>query len=125
MTTNIELSIIINKLNFKHKFLGVFMKDQLPPKQRGWLICNTEDSSCGGKHWVLCWQGDENVYFSSYGEPLLPECQKWLGKCITSDFQLQSFSEVICGELCVLVAYLMDNGCRFEDVVLGLLNESV
>ena len=122
MTTNIELSNIINKLNFKHKFLGVFMKDQLPPKQRGWLICNTEDSSSQGKHWVLCWSHEiESVYFSSFGEPILPECKKWLGSCITSDFQIQGFDEIICGELCILIAYLMDNGCRFEDIVLGLL----
>lgn len=121
MTTNLELEQIIDKLNFKHKFLGVFMKDQLPPKQSGWLICNTEDSSCEGKHWVLCWKGNESVYFSSYGEPILPECKEWLGsRILTTDFQLQGFSEKICGELCILIAYLMDNGCRFEDIVLSL-----
>ena len=41
---------------------------------------------------------------------------------MSSTFLVQDFDETICGELCVLVIYLLSEGIEFEDAVLSLVD---
>ena len=127
-TTNIELQSIISKLNFNTTFKGVLMKDQLKELNRTdneFGICNTQDTSQNGKHWCMWFIKDNTkYYFDSYGSPILPELREYLGgNILSSTFQIQSWNgedNKACGEYCCIVAYLLDRGCQFEDVILSL-----
>ena len=123
MTTNFELEEIVKKLTFKTKFLGCYMKDQIPPKQKNcWFIANLNPSTKNDRgHWVLCWNGSESVYYSSVGDPPPPEFIKWYdGYILTSNFQIQQFDTSICGEISILIAFFLDHGCDFKDIILEL-----
>ena len=127
MTTNIELQQMIDKLGIKN-FRGVIMRDEFAtldkPLETEYGIYNVDDSKSNGTHWC-CWakQGSKWYHFCSYGADAPSEfIQYSKSPVMSSTFQIQEFSEDICGEYCVLVIYLMSEGIDFEDAVLSLIN---
>ena len=115
MTTNFDLIEIAKKLKLKY-FKGVFMKDQIIDnkdllKDNCSFILNFEDSSKQGSHWTLFYKkGNEKIFYDSYGTHVPIEIQKLFGSNILyTNFQTQKFNSDICGEMCLLICYLLDN----------------
>ena len=123
MTTNIELNNIVNKLSFKNKFLGCVMRDEIKNikcENNCWLIVNLNsvDKNDSG-HWQLLWKKDnQNIFFCSFGSHIFNEAKEFLGSNILcTNFRIQEWGSSICGELAILVAYLLDNNFKFEDII--------
>lgn len=121
MTTNLELEDIAARLEIRN-FLCV-MKDELPAgpaalgRTRGAshapnttpidlpvnIISNLQNSDQRGSHLCLLFVDDsQKVYYSSFGDPIPNEAIEFLfaldGRPIlTSDIQIQDFSEDTCG----------------------------
>jgi hypothetical protein len=130
MTTNFELTKMAKELGLKN-FRGVYMRDELRELERKdneFLVFNLNDSSVTSEdnkqtgHWILLARvAGKSYHFCSYGSPPCKEAVEYIGKPIlTHTFALQPFGSSICGELCLLFAYLLDNGVSYTDAVLGL-----
>ncbi len=62
------------------------------------------------------------IFFDSFGTSPPTELVNYLGNGIlSSTFQIQQINSNICGELCVLVLYLLDRGHSFEEIVLDIV----
>ena len=132
MTTNIELEDMAKKLKLKD-FKGVFMKDQIEGNkdlltENSSFILNFEDTSKKGSHWSLAYKkGKEKIFYDSYGTHPLIEIQKiWGSNILYTNFQTQKFNSDICGEMCLLICYLLDNSKKeslhqaFVDIILDM-----
>jgi hypothetical protein len=129
MTTNIEISDMIEKLHVPN-FRGVIMRDEFKKLGKPWEteygIYNLEESSENGSHWIM-WAHQKNnwYHFCSYGSDPCKEFIEYIdAPVMSSTFLVQDFDEAICGELCVLVIYLLSEGIEFEDAVLSLVQAS-
>ena len=127
--TNFDIYDIVRELNILN-FRGVFMRDTLPNKPRtnecGIMNFNTSDQS--GSHWV-CWykNGQERIYFDSFGCITPEELQKYLKTkseynnntlCIKRNTeQVQQPNTQICGQLCLYVLKNLSDGMSFQDVL--------
>ena len=123
-TTNRFLEKLVHRLKIPY-FRGTFMSDELPSKarKRECGILNLDDSEGDGTHWT-CWfvLGENKCYFDSYGAAPPSELQRYLGPGILhTDYKIQSFGSDICGELCVLVLYLLSKGYNFQDIILDIV----
>ena len=127
MTTNTELSEMIDKLNIKH-FKGIIMRDEFnklePPWNVEYGIYNLQTSTENGSHWQMWSKNANNWYhFCPYGGDACKELLKYANAPIlSSTWQVQDFSETCCGEYCVIVIYLLSEGIDFEDAILSLVN---
>jgi hypothetical protein len=140
MTTNFELIKIAEELGLRN-FRGIYMRVELrdlktkdtalsevQKDDNEYLILNLNDSSVTPQdnkqtgHWILLARvNGKSYHFCSYGSPPCKEAIDYLGKTIlTHNFALQPFGTSICGELCLLIAHLLDNGVSYTDAVLGL-----
>ena len=119
--TNFELSDAAKKLNINN-FRGVFLRDTLPkkPRQNECGILNLDDSNGEGKHWVnFLKNGNDKIYFDSYGLPPPTELLKYLKSPVYYNSErIQPDGEVFCGHLCLYVLKKTCNdGCNFQEVV--------
>jgi len=127
MTTNHELLDMIKKLGIRN-FKGVIMKDEFSKLDNPWDteygIYNLEDSDETGSHWC-CWCHKNNkwFHFCPYGadgpKEYIAYCKN--GEIISSTFQIQKFGTSVCGQLCILLIYLLDQDIEFEDAVISML----
>ena len=97
-------------------FKGVFMSDEIEgnkdlESENCCFILNFEDSSKDGSHWSLAFKkGQEKIFYDSYGTQPPIELQKiWGPNILYTNFQTQKFNSDICGEMCLLICYLLDN----------------
>lgn len=126
MTTNFQLNDLAAKLKIKN-YAGCFMKDELINKTENDLECgivNLQNTDQNGSHWV-CYFHDKTknkkLFFDSFGLDAPIELQNYLGENIlSSTFQIQELGTDTCGDLCILVLYLLDQNIEFEDVILNL-----
>ena len=88
------------------------------------MIVNLQNSDQGGSHWQsLCKQGANKYYFCSFGSDPPIEVVNYLKPPImSSTFQIQDFDDTICGELSLLVLYLLDKGIYYESIILVLVD---
>src|SRR5271156_2532194 len=124
-TTDTELIKMVNDLGIKN-FRGCYMRNTLEdrPLQYECGIINFQGEMEGnGTHWTAWFKkGETKIFFDSFGTNPPDELQKYLGKEILSGtFQIQQINSDICGELSILVLYLLDNGCSFEDIILDIV----
>ncbi len=101
------------------------MRDELKsntPDEKESMIINLETSKDNGSHWSLLYKdGDNKIYYSSFGDSPPVEVINYLGDHIyTSDIQIQNFDEDTCGLLAILILYLLEEGNKFEDIILEL-----
>ena len=108
------------------------------------LIVGSKNSSDSDKfnHWVLCYidrvcktnsieQSDDKdntdnvdqrpnkIFYSSFGDTIPLEIKEFLKPPIlSSDFQIQKFNNSDCGLYCIVILYLLNNGVKFEDIIL-------
>ena len=126
MTTNIQLIEMIDKFGIKN-FKGVIMRDEFSKLDEPWEteygIYNLGDSTTNGFHWCLWARIDGNWYHACpYGGDACKELLEYAGEpVVSSTFQLQEFGETCCGQICVMLIYLLSEGVDFEDAVLSLV----
>ena len=124
-TSDCELDKMAKDLGIKN-YKGCFMSDQLKfriPEECECGIINSSDSTTDGKHW-FCWykNGDTKIFFDSFGTNPPEELIEYLGHGIkSSTFQLQNINSDICGELSLLILYLLDRGHNYEDIILDIV----
>ena len=128
MTTNIELLEYGKILNIPN--LKVVMKDELNDIYTSAfpinIIMNLNDSDKNiNGHWVLIYVNDTNkIFYSSFGDMIPNEAKDFLWRIddreiLTSDIQIQEFNETICGELSIIILYLLNHSkLKFEDIIL-------
>ena len=132
MTTESDLKDIISKMKLQTPFRGVFMRNELKdiePLENECLILNLNDTTVTVEentktgHWCALFKdGPYKYWFCSYGSPIPTEVVKYLGMPILyHNFVIQSFNSAICGEMCCLFIYFMDNNLSYFDAVLELL----
>jgi len=119
--TNFELIEAAKKLNIPN-FRGVFLRDELPkkPRRNECGILNLNDSSGRGSHWVVFSKnGNEKIYFDSYGLPPPTELLKYLGDPVYYNSErIQPDNEVFCGHLCLYVLKaIMNDGRKFQEII--------
>ena len=125
--TNFELLDYAQKLKIPN-FRGVFMRDTLPttPWENESGIVNLNTSKQPGSHWVCYYkQGNERIYFDSFGQISLYELQNYLKKPSEKGQQViqrntdivQNPGTRICGHLCLFVLKSLNNGMTFRDVL--------
>src|SRR5437773_9430193 len=124
-TTDGELIKMVKDLGIK-SFRGCFMKNELPshPKENECGILNFESSEDGnGSHWSCYWkEGESKIFFDSFGTNPPEELVKYLGpRILSSTFQIHQINSDICGELALLVLYLLDIGHKFEQIILDIV----
>ena len=124
-TTDDDLNKMVNDLNIKN-FRGCFMRDTLPdsPLNNECGIINFQSTVDGnGSHWSAYFKkGDSKIFFDSFGTNPPDELVKYLGNGILSSiFQIQKINSDICGELSILVLYLLDRGHNFENIILDII----
>ena len=122
-TTDSELNKMVKDLGIKN-YRGCFMRNELPP-DKPWSqecgIINFESSSDGsGTHWSVWYKnGDTKIFYDSFGTNPPKELVNYLGgNILSSTFQIQNINSDICGELCILVLFLLDKGHSFEEIIL-------
>lgn len=122
-TTNHFLAELVHRLRIPN-FRGVFMSDELPSvsHKNECGILNLDSSDGPGTHWTCWYVGDQKCYFDSYGASPPHQLMAYLGPHILhADFQVQKFGSDICGELCVLVLYLLSQGNSYQDILLDIV----
>jgi len=98
------------------------MRDSLPKKigNKECGIVNLDESSGNGTHWVAYFKNGENrIYFDSFGFDAPIEIQKYIGRpYLIQTFQLQDVGDTICGHLCLFVLDLLVHGYNFKNIIL-------
>ena len=138
MSNNIELINLAKYLNIRNFYCIMVDEFNMIPvstvsfKEVDYplsIIFNSQDSSKNGSHWQSIFIDDkQKIFYCSYGSPIAPEAKEFMlsidkRPILTSDIQTQQFDDDSCGFRCILLLYLLNNGCKFEDIVLSL-NES-
>ena len=123
-TSNFELDEIGDKLIpfYRHCVMKNELKN-MKPNEKESLIVNLNNSDEKGSHWLLIYKnGNEKIFFDSFGVLPPKEVIDYLGKNIyTSDIKIQNFDETVCGLYCILIAYLLNCNHKFEDIIIDLL----
>ena len=127
--TNFDIIHLVKHLNIPN-FKGVFMRDELPeqPDEKECGIVNFNKSSEPGSHWVAYYKdGNERIYFDSFGCVAPIEIQKYLKT--TKEFVdgepviqrntdiVQKFNTEVCGQLCIYVLDSLSKGAKFQDII--------
>ena len=96
--TNFE----IQKYKNEPRFNGVFSRNNLPKKNKGWSICNKPWWICRCMH-TFC-NRNEIVYFGSFGAEHVPEeIKEFVGNenIKANFFREQTNDSVMCGYFCI------------------------
>ena len=128
--SNVELEEAVKKLDIPN-FRGVFMRDELPLRQRKneCGILNLDDSngtSAGngdvGTHWVSWWKcGNNKCYFDSYGLQPPNELMSYLKSPVYYNSErIQPDGEVFCGHLCLYVLKHLSLGKELQTIINSL-----
>ena len=109
------------------------MRDQLPrkPEYKECGILNFNTSTEPGSHWVAYYKnGDERIYFDSYGQVPPTELQKYLKT--QKEFRnnepviqrntdiVQKPNTKVCGQLCIYVLDQLSKGAQYQDIINSL-----
>ena len=125
MTTDTELNKMAKDLNIKN-YKKCYMKNELENlevQENECFILNFEDSNSNGSHWSAVWKnGETKIFFDSFGTNPPEELVNYLGHGILcSTFQIQNINSDVCGELAILILYLLDSGYSFEEIILDIV----
>ena len=96
VTYSTELDRIASSL-FSSRWLGIFARDQIPQKQRGYMIVNLDNSHEPGSHWVAV---ADNMFYDSFGRH---STELWFSQRYTNtrvDVE-QGVDELNCGARCL------------------------
>ena len=116
---NKSLSILIQKIpTLKHKYLGSFPSDQIPPLRRNtFIIVNTDPSYTEGAHWIMLANENGKIYFGdALGQPLNKYRHIQLPtKNVTRMVYSQIQNLPLCGMYCIYFAWCVFRGLPVEN----------
>ena len=110
-------SDLLEKLSLANiKGVKIYPRDSQIKTTKG--ICNIDNGSQGGTHWVAF---EGSSYFDSFGGP--PD--QWLIKqlpkpIIYHNYIIQDIYSKMCGTYCLYFLYLLENNVNYEDAVLNI-----
>ena len=113
-------SDLIKKLSLANiKDVNIYPRDSIVKSKKG--ICNIDDGSQGGTHWVAYFTEGSSSYFDSFGGS--PD--QWLIKqlpkpIIYHNYIIQGINSKMCGTYCLYFLYLLENNVNYEDAVLNI-----
>lgn len=114
-----QLEKALKKTKF---FRGVFARDQLPKqvgKRPALFICNTDNASAPGEHWVAIYrtvEGQDELFDSlCLSQKLFKHFLK--KKFVTNVFPVQSPFSKTCGYHVLFFAYHRSRGKTFRDIM--------
>ena len=124
-TTNFQLIRWAKALKIKPFYYA--MTDEikkLPGKSNDFYsIINYNNSNQPGSHHVaFISKNNKRYYFDSFGFEPQQEIIKRYSPLRTSNYQVQAYNTELCGQLSLLVIYLISKGFNFEDIILTLKN---
>ena len=124
-TTNFQLIRWAKSLKIKPFYYA--MTDEiikLPGKSNDfYAILNYNNSNQPGSHHVaFISKNDKRYYFDSFGFEPQKEIIKRYSPVRTSNYQVQEYNTELCGQLSLLVIYLISRGFDYEDIILVLKN---
>lgn len=120
-TTNFDLIKYAKLLNIKN--FSVIMTDEVKdlPNDNFSCILNFQLTSQQGSHWVALYKyGEILYYFDSYGTPIQKTVLDKFKRIRSHNYQIQPLLSNMCGQLSLLVIYLLNNNYKYEDIVLSL-----
>ena len=123
-TTNHDLMRYAKMLKIKN--FHIVMSDEVKelPENNFSAILNFQLSSEKGLHWVSLYKyGERLYYFDSYGTPVQKQIVEKYKPIRTHDYKIQPLASSMCGQLSLLVIYLLSNGFKYEDIVNSLKND--
>ena len=150
-TTNHDLKKYAKMSKIKNVY--VIMSDEVNelPENKFSAILNFQLSSETGSHWIGLYSRktestsfnemalpsrmtksapadarSEGIlyYFDSYGTPVQQQVIDKYKHIRAHDYKIQPLNSSMCGQLCLLVVYLLSNGFKYEDIVYSLKNDS-
>lgn len=127
----IEIDIILKKA-LSNTFLGVFPIDIVPSIKQlpAALVVNLDPSNKPGSHWVALYFDNSGTceYFDSYGRPPI-ELQSYIlqnaRSYVYNNVQVQHFSAVSCGHMCVYFLIWRAKHFSFIDIVQSMCNDKI
>ena len=130
--SNFDILKLVRDINIPN-FKGPFMRDQLPrkPEYKECGILNFNTSTEPGSHWVAYYKnGDERIYFDSYGQVPPTELQKYLKtqkEYRNNEPVIQRNTDIVqkpntkvCGQLCIYVLDQLSKGAQYQDIINSL-----
>ncbi len=123
-TSNFELMDMAKQLGIKPFYYC--MKDEIKKLKRIkkypiYCIANYHNSNQQGIHHVAIFRDkDKSYYFDSYGIKPLKEVKDFLKNGIYSTFQIQSYDQRFCGQICMWILFQLSIGKDFFQTVLDL-----
>ena len=86
------------------------------PENNFSAILNFKLSSENGSHWVSLYRSEDETfyYFDSYGTPVQQQVIDKYKNIRTHDYKIQPLNSSMCGQLSLLVIYLLTNGFIYE-----------
>ena len=130
--SNFDIIKLVDYLDIPN-FKGPFMRDTLPiaPQDKECGILNFNTAAEPGSHWVAYYKnGDQRIYFDSYGQVPPTELQKYLKT--QKEFRnnepviqrntdiVQKSNTNVCGQLCIYVLDQLSKGAQYQDIINSL-----
>ena len=127
----IELTklLVINEVTAPY-FCGVLSHDQLnklPYPKTGFYVCNTDDSTGPGEHWItLAWfrNGQPAEFFDSLAKSPADYNKNFTNFLINNGpkykfttVRIQAEESIKCGEFCIFYAHHRCMGYSFEEIL--------
>ncbi len=105
----------------KLKDLIIIRKNKFPDYQNNYenIIMNLDDIN-NGSHWVYC-NTKKKIYFDSYNQVppnIIPKDYKQAN----SQFEIQSLHSEMCGQLCILFAYYLQENKNTDEAIKKFYN---
>ena len=102
------------------RFNGVFSRNNLPLKKKdGRYVINLDEYADVGTHWIaLFCNGNEIIYFDSFGVEHVPEeIKEFIGhkNIKTNIFQVEANNSIMCGYFCIGFIDFMLVGKKLTD----------
>ena len=116
-------SALSNAKETGHRFRGVYARDGLPRNLRkGFYIVNFDKKGEPGSHWICIENGDEIVYFDSYGRTpprFTGLARYWRGKknVVRNTKKLQHDYSTTCGQWCMYFVWRRCCGWTLKNIV--------
>lgn len=117
--------IIEHAKKYLNEFRGVFMRDSLPRlcKSVECGVINLDSFKNNGTHWCAYYKCKKNcMYFDSFGNLPPPiELVHYLGsscRIVYNYDRYQDFNTIICGQLCLLFLYEIQNMMKENESII-------
>ena len=134
-TKQLYVALMRNKIT-KKCFDGIYARDTLEDikSKPELIICNTDDSTQEGEHWVVFYfdkNSDSVLFYDSvgndleyYGSEFVDFANKYATHYIYSDKRTQPINSSLCGIYCLYFAYFKCKGFSMQKIIKSMTRSS-